>query len=249
MAESEFSEDAWLDALCARQRLDVVGDLAGGVAHQLNNALSVVNGYEELLLETLDEESAAGEDDRQELRARARTVHTWTATALAVARRLHSMAAHLRSETGPVEINGLVAEMVELCRYRCERENILLIADPGADLPHVQASSGELLQVLINLVHNAREAIGRAGTDGGTIRLTTTVAEHGVRIVVDDEGPGVAADDVESIFTIGVSAKTGPDSAGSGLGLPVSRRIVQRLGGTLRAEADEGGRFLIDLPA
>ena len=93
MAESEFSEGAWIYALSARQRLDVAGDLAGGVAHQLKNALSVVNGYEELLIEALDAEPTAGEQDRQELLARARTVHTWTATALAVARRRHSLAA------------------------------------------------------------------------------------------------------------------------------------------------------------
>jgi signal transduction histidine kinase len=55
MAEHGFDEEAWLDALCQRQRLDLIGDLTGGVAHELNNALSVVNGYEELLLEALDE--------------------------------------------------------------------------------------------------------------------------------------------------------------------------------------------------
>ncbi|HJP32799.1 MAG: HAMP domain-containing sensor histidine kinase [Candidatus Latescibacteria bacterium] len=243
------SEQEWLDALCVRQRLDVFGELAGGVAHQLNNALSVVNGYEELLLEALDDESSKAAPDIDELRTRARTVHTWTGTALSVARRLHSMSAHMREERGPLDVNGLAAEAVDLCRYRCERENILLIADLSDGLPLVIAHPGELLQVMVNLVQNAREAIDRAnGTDGGTIRLTTTGHEGGVCIAVEDDGPGVAADEVESIFAVGRSAKSGP---GVGLGLPVSRRIAQRCGGSLSAEAgaDEGARFLIDLPS
>ena len=245
MAEHGFDDEAWLDALCQRQRLDLIGDLTGGVAHELNNALSVVNGYEELLLEALDE-PATGTDDRDELRARVRTVHTWTGTALSVARRLHSLSSQMREDTGPVDVNGLTTEAVDLCRYRCEREKILLIADLGADLPLVSARPGELLQVLVNLVQNAREAIGRDDdATGGTIRLMTTAHDEGVRITVEDDGPGVGADEEESIFGIGVSAKTGP---GVGLGLPVSRRIVQRSGGVLRAVASEGGRFLVDLP-
>ena len=147
------------------------------------------------------------------------------------------------------QVKLVAAEAVDLCRYRCERENILLIADLSDGLPLVIAHPGELLQVMVNLVQNAREAIDRAnGTDGGTIRLTTTGHEGGVCIAVEDDGPGVAADEVESIFAVGRSAKSGP---GVGLGLPVSRRIAQRCGGSLSAEAgaDEGARFLIDLPS
>ncbi len=246
MAKQRFDEEEWLDTLCQRQRLDLLGDLAGGVAHELNNALSVVNGYEELLLEALDTEPVSGKDDRDALRTRARTVHTWTGMALSVARRLHMMSAHLREDTGPVDVNGLTTEAVDLCRYRCEREEILLIANLGDDLPLVHARPGELLQVLVNLVQNAREAIGGdEDATGGTIRLMTTAHNGGVRITVEDDDPGVGVDDEESIFGIGVSTKTG---AGVGLGLPVSRRIVQRCGGSLRAVAEEGGRFLVDLP-
>ncbi len=246
MAEPGFSDEAWLDVLCQRQRLDIVGDLTGGIAHQLNNALSVVTGYEELLLEALEDGPAATREAHDELHTRARTVHTWTRTALSVARRLHELAAHLRDQAGPVVANDLVSDTVELCRYRCERENVLLISDLSADLPAIPACPGDLLQVLTNLVYNAREAIGRTGEDGGTIRLTTTTAAGGVRIVVDDDGPGVVAGDVDRIFAVGVSAKTVP---GSGFGLPVSRWIIQRSGGTLRAQAAEGGCFLIEWPA
>ncbi|MDA0336697.1 MAG: HAMP domain-containing sensor histidine kinase [bacterium] len=246
MAESGFSDEAWLDVVCQRQRLDVIGDLTGGIAHQLNNALSVVTGYEELLLEALEDGPAATREGHEEFCTRARTVHTWTGTVLSVARRLHEMATNLRDPACPVVVNDVVSETIELCRYRCERENVLLIAVLGADLPTIRACPGDLLQVLTNLVYNAREAIGRAGEDGGTIRLTTTAAAGGVCIVVDDDGPGVVAGDVDRIFAVGVSTKTAP---GSGFGLPVSRRIIQRSGGTLRAQAAEGGRFLVEWPA
>lgn len=259
MAQQAHDENAWLDALAERQRLDVFGDITGAIAHQLNNALSVVNGYEELLLEALDESGAATED-RAALRTRAQTVHTWTGTALAVARRLHGMATHLREAAGPMDVNELCAEAVDLCRYRCERDDILLIADLQPELATVRGRPGELLQILINLIHTAREAIGREQTgagasEGGTIRLETGHTAHGIEVVIEDDGPGVLPADAERIFAVGVSAKAGAGSTGDdaqrldkGLGLAIARRIAERLGGSLRASTGDGGRFCLELP-
>jgi signal transduction histidine kinase len=247
MTKQGLDTDDWLDVLTRRQRLDIMGDLEGGVAHELNNALSVIHGYEELLLEALDEPPLSGADDRDELRKRARTVHTWTGTALTVARKLHTLATLMRDEDGNCEVNKLISIAVDLCRYRCEREKMLLIADLESDPALVRCNSGELLQVLVNLIQNAREAIAReASDDGGAIHLRTEAHADGVRITIEDDGPGLPENRLQEVFEVGNSSKSG---SGVGLGLPIARRVVRRGGGEVRAEAAEGGRFLIDLPA
>lgn len=236
---TQRSDEVWLDSLCERQRLDVLGDLIGAVAHQMNNALSVVTGYEELLLESLDDDPLPA---REDLRKKARTVHTWTATALSAARRLHDLSTHLRQDQGPAEVNALVSEAVELARFRCEREEILLLADFRQEVGDVSLSPRDLLHCLINLVQNAREALLRAG-EGGTISVTTEMVEGHVCITVEDDGPGVA--DPEAAFAIGESSKEEPHA---GLGLPVARRLVERVGGRVVAEPGDGGRFVLRLP-
>jgi signal transduction histidine kinase len=245
----ERREEDWLDDLARRQRLDVVGDLVGGLAHELNNALGVVSGYQDLLLESLDDRSGGLEtDEREQLRGRARTVHTWTGTALQSARRLHEMSRLLRDEEQSFDAGAVAVEAAELCRYRCEREGILLLVEAGTGLPEVRGLPGELLQAIVNLVHNAREAIRRSGDGEGTIRVASERLDIDgnvwVRLVVEDDRPGV--EDIDEPFRVGVSARQGD---GVGLGLPIARRIAERAGGRLTAQAGPGGRFRLDLPA
>jgi signal transduction histidine kinase len=197
-------------------------------------------------LEALDDPSSSDTDDRDELRKRASTIHTWTGTALTIARKLHVLSTLMRGEDKTCEVSKLVSVAVDLCRYRCERENLLLIADLDSDLAPVNCHPGELLQILVNLIENAREAIARAESDEGrTIHLRTEAHVTGVRITIEDDGPGVPEDQLQEVFEIGNSSKEEP---GAGLGLPIARRAVERGGGELRAEAAEGGRFLVDLP-
>lgn len=235
--------DGLLDALCERQRLDLFGELAGGLAHELNNALSVVSGHQQLLLEAL--EHGASPPGPDEVRTRMRTLDSWTGVALEGARRLYQFSRRLREPPGAVAANDLAAEAVELCRYRCERENVLLVADLCAEPTRVRVRPGEVVQLLVGLIQNAREALARAG-DGGAVRLATARQGDAIHVELEDDGPGVPEAEVERIFQVGISAKGGP---GVGLGLPVARRIAGRCGGRLWAVAGDGGHFILELPA
>lgn len=240
MSSADSLSAAALDALCARQRLDLIGEITGGLAHELNNALTVLSGYGDLALESFDEDRM----DPKELSSQVRTIHNWTGTAMAAARRLYRFSLLLRAPEGIVEVNEVVADTVELCRYRCEREQILLVVDPCKARAQVRGRAGLLSQVVVNLIQNAREALLREGGEGRAIRVATFSRSGRVRVEVEDNGPGVAETDAPRLFEIGFSTK-----GGEGLGLAVSRRIAESHGGRLFAEPSaDGGRFVLDLP-
>ncbi len=237
-----------LEALCHRQRLDLTGEITGAVAHDLNNALSVVNGNVELLLERLqDEDTRIDEGLLQD----AQTAHNWSVTAMTAARRLLHFSRQLRAPAKPVSANDLAAEAVELCRYRCEMEGLLLMSDLSGETGSVEAPPGQILQILIALIQNAREALegSRKGKDeGGSIHVSTTLAEGQVLFEIEDDGPGVAAELCERVFELGYSTKKSEQPVG--LGLTIGRKIARDYGGdlTMGSAPDDGGRQILSLP-
>ncbi|MBT5058326.1 MAG: HAMP domain-containing histidine kinase [Gemmatimonadetes bacterium] len=233
-----------LEALCHRQRLDLTGEITGAVAHDLNNALSVVNGNVELLLERLQEPDARVD---AELLQDARTARNWSATAMTAARRLLHFSRQLRAPAKPVAANGLASEAVELCRYRCEVDGLLLMSDLTDDVGEVHVPPGQMLQILIALIQNAREALAGAG-EGGAIHMSTTIVDSQVRFEVEDDGPGISEDLTERVFELGYSTKEGGQP--TGFGLSIGRYLARAYGGdlTIGADAQGGGRQILVLP-
>ena len=133
------TQEFLLEALCHRQRLDLTGEITGAVAHDLNNALSVVNGNVELLLERLQDGETA--DDGRILED-VRTAHNWSLTAMAAARRLLGFSRQLRMPARLVAANDLTSEAARLCRYRCEMDGLLLMVDLADDAGQVEAPPG-----------------------------------------------------------------------------------------------------------
>jgi signal transduction histidine kinase len=233
-----------LEALCHRQRLDLTGEIAGAVAHDLNNALSVVNGNVELLLERLQAPDARVDE---ELLQDARTARNWSVTAMTAARRLRHFSRQLRAPAKPVAANGLASEAVELFRYQCEVDGLLLISDLADDAGEVNVPPGQMLQVLIALIQNAREVLAGAD-DGGAIHMSTTVVDSQVRFEVEDDGPGISEALTERVFELGFSTKDSDQLAG--FGLSIGRYFARACGGdlTVGADAQEGGRQILVLP-
>jgi signal transduction histidine kinase len=183
-------------------------------------------------------------DDLSELRKQANTIHSWTATSLAVGKRLYAFSRRQREPPGTVDVNELVGECLDLCRYRCQRQQILLIADLHPEPAKVEVRPGLVQQAIINLILNAREALHRAGEEG-SIRVGTEVVGAKVQVVVEDDGPGVEAGQAEAIFEAGVTVKGEGDA---GWGLTVARHIARRHGGDLRRIPADGGHFVLELP-
>jgi signal transduction histidine kinase len=146
-----------------------------------------------------------------------------------------------------IDLNALIKETMDLERPQCSVAGIKLVGDFQADLPRVTADPHRLGQVLMNLLGNARQAM-EAAEKGRTLTVRTRCRGEMVEIQVVDDGPGIPAEVKTRIFDWFFTTK--PPGEGTGLGLAVSREILQAHGGNLRIEDTPGGgaTFVLNIP-
>jgi PAS domain S-box-containing protein len=240
------------ERLVAAQRMDAVGQLAGGVAHEINNMMTAVLGFSELLLNRLGPGDPSSSDLRQIRRAASRAA-TITGQLLAFSRRQL-----LRPEV--LDLNQLVRELEPMLR-QVLGEDRFFTTDLADDLGRVRADPGQMQQVLINLALNARDALSTAGTL--TVRTGNVViappgadapSEEGpapgsyVVLSVADTGHGMDAATRARIFEPFFTTK--PQGQGTGLGLATVFGVVRQSGGSIRVDSvpDQGTTFSVYLP-
>ncbi len=232
------------------QKMEAVGRLAGGVAHDFNNMLAVITGYSELLLESNRLEPFA-HSGLQEIKKASDRAATLTRQLLAFSR---------KSMLSPqvLDLNQVVEGMAGMLR-RLIGENIQLAIEPTADLGHVKADPGQISQVLMNLVVNARDAM----PEGGRILIRTANVELSAayatqhaevtagrytRLSLSDTGCGMDATTLARVFEPFFTTKA--PGQGTGLGLAMVYGIVTQSGGhiTVTSEPGKGSTFHVYLP-
>lgn len=227
----------------ALQRISSLGVLAGGVFHELNNALTPILNYAKLGLRNPD---PAYRD-----RALTRILEAGQrAAAIAGGMLALSRPGRDPNHRAPVDLNRLVEEVVLLANKDLARNKVRLeIQLLGR--PFARVNAAQIQQVLINLLINARQAM----PDGGvaTLRLSPDPAGRLVELSVIDRGVGIAPENLRRIFEPFFSTKAGPDATGAGgtgLGLSVCRDIIEAHHGRLRAESrpGQGSTFTLVLP-
>ena len=219
------------------ERLAAVGQLAAGVAHEIRNPLTSVI----LLIETARKDPTAGgltEVDLDMIETELHRIEQSLQTFLDYAR-------PPKLRRAPLELAAVVADAVGLARGRIEQHRVVVRIDAPADGCRVDADRDQLRQVVLNLVLNALDAMPHGGTLGLAVRRIAR--ENVVELVVTDTGPGIRPDILPRLFEPFATGK----ETGLGLGLVVSRRIVEDHGGALRgANALGGGAcFVVRLPA
>ena len=219
--------------LVQNERMASVGQLAGGVAHEINNPLSIVLGNIVYLLDQLDRPGDAMPFDRAELRDVLHEVREATERSTAIVRDLRDFAAGGPGTSGRLaDLDEAVSTVVSALRPSFPR-NVAITTSLSAAVK-VVGTRAAIAQVLQRILDNAREACA----DGGTISVRTTADEGTARIVVHDSGPGIPPDILgrvlEPFFT---TKKVG---AGRGLGLSVCMGLVRQLGGDLTVESAPG---------
>lgn len=216
-------------------RLEAVGRVAGGVAHDFNNILTVINGCAQLL----DEEIASDPTHAATLAADIRRAGR---LATALTRLLLTFSRQRPISVHSLDLNAVIADAAPiLARLLGTRAELRVIPQPN--LPETLAETGMVLQILINLAANAGEAM----PDGGAFTLTTSTPEPGwVRLTAADSGEGMTDEVKARAFDRGFTTK----AAGTGTGLSTVADIVQILGGRIRcrSERGRGTEFEIDLP-
>ena len=237
-------EEALLEAEGARlreqlersQRLNGLGQLAGGVAHDFNNLLAVIGGYGRLLDRRLG--------DRPELRADAREIVTAAERGAELTRQMLVFSRGSEREVEAGDINRAIEGSETLLR-RAAGEPVDLRVTLTSGLPPVGLGRGRIEQILLNLTLNARDAMPA----GGTLTIGTERDGDGVRLTIADTGEGMAPEVVAHAFDPFFTTK--PEGEGTGLGLSVVYGIVERAGGRIELESTLGAgtRFTLALPA
>jgi signal transduction histidine kinase len=228
-------------------KLSAVGQLVSGVAHELNNPLSVVIGYGQLLL------SRGVPDDAR------RPIEAIVAQGARMAKIIQSLLLFSRQrkpERRPVEMKDVVRQILSLRDTQLAVSGILVETDFAADVPRAEGDVHQLQQVALNLILNAEQAILGSGVGGrrtgDRIRLTTSARQTGdttwVITQVADNGPGIAPSVLPRVFEPFFTTKKVGE--GTGLGLSVSYGIVEQHGGRLAVESEPGRTvFTLELPS
>ncbi|MBM9603076.1 c-type heme family protein [Desulfopila inferna] len=220
------------------EKMVSLGQLAAGVAHEINNPLGVILCHVELLEEenTLTEEAAS---DLQIIKKHAGNCQKIIADLLNFSRQRSSIKTSY-------SINNLIREVVSISTNQLEQQNIALDLELDRTVPDINLDNDRLKQVILNLIINGAQAI----EDGGSINIATHYSkeEEVVKIVIEDDGTGIPPECLEKIFDPFFTTKT--PGFGTGLGLSVSYGIVQDHNGEISVEtkAGEFSRFIITLP-
>lgn len=237
--------------LLERERLAAIGELIAGIAHDLNNPLTALQGFAEVASRT----AAAGDGGDPELQEMLEAIHELSQRSSRLAQNLVDFSRRQEAEREPTSPRELVDDAVRLLRYQFVVEEVEVGTEVEDDLPPVRVETSHLQQVLVNLGTNAVQAMreedggdGRLLFTAGAIRDDDGEVTH-VRFSVADSGPGVSDAMKEKIFDAFYTTKTG--SGGTGLGLSISSGIVREHGGRLGVEDNEwgGATFSFALPA
>ncbi len=225
--------------LLQTEKLAALGQMVTGVAHELSNPLTSILGYAQRLLLRGD---AAGRTEE------ARKIYQEAERASTILRQLLLNARETQPERRRVSLNQVVLQTVELQRLGLPAERIRLNLELDPVPPSVRGDAGQLQQVLMNLVGNARQAIEESGKGGSIWVRTKRTGEGRVLLEVSDDGPGIPEAIMARIFDPFFTTK--PAGVGTGLGLAIVFGIVREHGGQLKASSPPGGGavFTIELP-
>jgi len=221
-------------------KLAAVGEMAAGIAHELNNPLTSVTGFSELVMENLPPETEAYKDMELVLKEARR--------ARDVVRRLLDFARQSESVRANASLNEVIEDVVALSRHLIKTSGVELKLSLQAELPWVSMDSNQMKQVMLNLVHNALQAM----PDGGELELKSeTVSRNnraGVMVSVSDTGVGIPQAEQARIFEPFYTTKG--HQGGTGLGLSVTYGIITDHGGQIDVEsrAGAGSKFMVWMP-
>ncbi|MCJ7654844.1 MAG: PAS domain S-box protein, partial [Dehalococcoidia bacterium] len=220
-------------------RLASVGELASGVAHEINNPLTGVIGYAHLLL--------ARKDISRDVRRDLEIINEGAQRVAGIVKKLLAFARQTKPEQRYVNINELIGNTLDLRTYELAASNIKLSLQLTRDMPMTIADPGQLQQVYLNLMINAETAM-KLTHDKGRLSIKTEKINSILRITFKDTGPGKAKENLETIFDPFFTTRE--VGQGTGLGLSVCHGIVTEHNGKIWAESEpgKGATFIIELP-
>jgi PAS domain S-box-containing protein len=221
------------------ERLAAMGQMIGGFAHELNNPLTSIMGVAELLQE--GEPAEARRKQLVMLQQQARR-------AADIVQNLMYFSRPPAPGKGPINLSELLQRTLHLHAYSLRKNNITVDFLPEPSLPAVNGDSHQLMQIFLNLILNAEQAM-REARELGTLRIRLETAGRSIAVTFQDDGPGIAAEVLPNIFDPFYTTKR--PGRGTGLGLSICKAILREHGGEIEASSGPGGGavFKVTLPA
>lgn len=227
--------------LIQSEKLSAIGELISGIAHELNNPLTGVMGYSQLLQLRGDLDERAKENLHK--------INNLALRCQKIVQNLLSFARKQKPERTLTDINEIIEKTVELRSYEFQVNNIEIHRDLNRNLPKTIADAHQLQQVFLNILTNAEQAMLEANGKGQLkIRTKTDAPKSHIIIEIRDDGPGIPESHLNRIFDPFFTTKE--VGKGTGLGLSLSYGMIKEHGGNIyvRSRQDEGSTFFVELP-
>ena len=226
-------------------KLASVGELAAGIAHEINNPVAIMVEEAGWVEDLLEEDEFKEGKNLDEFKRALGQIRNQGRRCKEITHKLLSFARKTDSRIYDVQLNDLIDELVAISAQRAKFSNVTITTDLQDDLPTIQVSQTELQQVLLNLINNALDAMEKAG---GNLSLSSELDGEFIVLQVADDGPGIPGANLVRIFDPFFTTK--PVGKGTGLGLSICYGIVKKMGGDIevRSSVGEGATFRVKIP-
>jgi two-component system NtrC family sensor kinase len=245
LAKAHHDRNVMAHQVIETGRLASIGELAAGIAHEINNPVAIMVQEAGWIDDLLDEGEPCSPENLEEIQRAVGQIRTQGDRCKEITYKLLSFARKTDPTVREVNLNEVVDEVIGLTSQKTRYANVRIETELSPDLPTIQASASELQQVLLNLVNNAIDAIE---SSGGVVTVATRTAGDEVVLEVRDTGKGIPEANLARIFDPFFTTK--PVGHGTGLGLSICFGIVEKMGGriTVESEIEKGSTFTVFLP-
>ena len=243
--KTEQEKEMMNEQIIQTGKLASVGELAAGIAHEINNPVAIMVEEAGWIEDLLEEEEFQESENLSEFRRALKQINTQGKRCKEITHKLLSFARKTDSRIQNVQLNELIEETVALSAQRAKYSNVTINTEIQENLPTVQVSLTELQQVLLNLVNNALDAMEKTG---GTLNISSQLKDNHILVKVADDGPGIPEANFTRIFDPFFTTKQ--VGKGTGLGLSICYGIIKKLGGEIivRSVIDGGTTFDVKIP-
>jgi len=245
LRKAEFVQQQMQRQVVEAGKLAAIGELAAGVAHEINNPLAIMMENAGWIQDLLKSEDLQSEDTMEEIQASLQTITTQGHRCREITHKLLSFARKSDNTPRAVQINQLLEDIAGFARQKAKYKGVEIRLDLDPQAGDAEGSPSELQQIVLNLVNNAIDAIER---ENGLVLLHSYGRDGFVCIDVEDNGPGIPQDILPRIFEPFFTTKA--IGKGTGLGLAICKDILARMGGDISVESrpGQGAAFRVRIP-
>jgi two-component system NtrC family sensor kinase len=241
-ADNEMNE---LSAqLIQQDKLAALGKMAAGIAHEINNPLAVIGEKAGWMEDLLAEEEFQNSSNYDEFADSISKIEDHVDRARKITHRMLGFARRMEPRLDDVEVNQVLEQTIDILANHASINDIEIHKNFAERLPVIASDQAQLQQVFMNLINNAIDAIGK----DGTIDVRTQLDKGWIRVIIEDDGPGIPEPVQKKIFDPFFTTK--PNGKGTGLGLSISYTIIEKMGGRITVDSTlgKGTIFTVSLP-